>query len=104
MTEFKPKLIVTAAAAAAMLALSGANANEEVQKLAEDPANWAMPTGDYANTRYSKLDEITPENAGDLKPVWTFSTGVLRGHEGGPLVIGDGNMYIHSPFQPRLLA
>ena len=102
MTEFKPKLIVTAAAAAAMLALSGANANEEVQKLAEDPANWAMPTGDYANTRYSKLDEITPENAGDLKPVWTFSTGVLRGHEGGPLVIGDGNMYIHSPFPNRV--
>ena len=102
MTEFKPKLIVTAAAAAAMLAFSGANANEEVQKLAEDPANWAMPTGDYANTRYSKLDEITPENAGDLKPVWTFSTGVLRGHEGGPLVIGDGNMYIHSPFPNRV--
>ena len=26
-----------------------------------------------------------------------FSTGVLRGHEGGPLVIGD-TMYIHTPF------
>ena len=28
---------------------------------------------------------------------WTFSTGVLRGHEGGPLVIGD-IMYVHTPF------
>ena len=28
---------------------------------------------------------------------WTFSTGVLRGHEGAPLVIGD-TMYVHGPF------
>ena len=32
-----------------------------------------------------------------LQPAWTFSTGVLRGHEGGPLVIGDV-MYIVTPF------
>ena len=28
---------------------------------------------------------------------WTFSTGVLRGHEGAPLVVGDV-MYLHGPF------
>ena len=28
---------------------------------------------------------------------WTFSTGVLRGHEGAPLVVGD-MMYVHTPF------
>ena len=62
-----------------------------------DPKNWAIPTGDYANTRYSKLDQITAENVKDLQVKWTFSTGVLRGHEGGPLVIGD-TMYVHTPF------
>jgi PQQ-dependent dehydrogenase (methanol/ethanol family) len=75
----------------------GAWANEELQKLASDPKNWAMPTGDYANTRYSQLDKINKDNAKNLQVKWTMSTGVLRGHEGGPLVIGDV-MYIHTPF------
>ena len=56
-----------------------------------------MPTGDYANTRYSKLNQINKDNVKNLQVKWTFSTGVLRGHEGGPLVIGDV-MYIHTPF------
>jgi PQQ-dependent dehydrogenase (methanol/ethanol family) len=56
-----------------------------------------MPTGDYANRRYSELDQITAENVKTLVPVWSFSTGVLRGHEGGPLVIGDV-MYFSTPF------
>jgi len=32
----------------------------------------------------------------DLKAVWTCSTGVLNGHERGPLVVG-GIMYVHTP-------
>ncbi|MET0576818.1 MAG: methanol/ethanol family PQQ-dependent dehydrogenase [Mesorhizobium sp.] len=75
----------------------GVSANEELQKLASDPKNWAMPTGDYANTRYSTLDQINKDNVKNLQVKWTFSTGVLRGHEGGPLVIGDV-MYVHTPF------
>jgi PQQ-dependent dehydrogenase (methanol/ethanol family) len=59
--------------------------------------DWAQPTGDYANTRYSLLKEINSENVKTLAPIWTFSTGVLRGHEGAPLVIGD-IMYVHTPF------
>ena len=51
---------------------------------------------DYANQRYSKLKQINAENVKKLQ-VWTFSTGVLRGHEGAPLVIGDV-MYVHTPF------
>ena len=68
-----------------------------LQKLASDAKNWAMPTGDYANTRYSKLNQINKDNVKNLQVKWTFSTGVLRGHEGGPLVIGDV-MYVHTPF------
>jgi lanthanide-dependent methanol dehydrogenase len=74
-----------------------ASANDELQKLIQDPNQWAIPTGDYANTRYSKLDQINAGNAGKLQVAWTFSTGVLRGHEGAPLVIGDV-MYVHTPF------
>jgi len=75
----------------------GAWANEDLTALASDAKNWAMPTGDYANTRYSKLNQINKDNVKNLQVKWTFSTGVLRGHEGGPLVIGDV-MYVHTPF------
>lgn len=54
-------------------------------------------TADLANLRYSPLKGITAENVSRLTPIWTFSTGVLRGHEGAPLVVG-GVIYVHTPF------
>ena len=48
-----------------------------------NPQQWAIQTGDYANSRYSTLDKITGQRR-DLRVAWTFSTGVLRGHEGSP--------------------
>src|SRR6516164_10218493 len=80
-----------------------ASANEDLQKLQQDSKQWVMPTGNYANQRYSKLAQITSQNVHKLAPAWTFSTGVLRGHEGGPLVIGDV-MYIHAPFPNTVFA
>jgi alcohol dehydrogenase (cytochrome c) len=91
------------AAAVLGLATSGATANDELIKLQKDPNQWVMPTGNYANTRYSELAQITKDNVKDLRPVWTFSTGVLRGHEGSPLVIGDV-MYVHTPFPNNVYA
>jgi len=72
-------------------------ANDELIKLEKDPKQWVTQTGNYANQRYSTLNQITKDNVGKLQVAWTFSTGVLRGHEGGPLVIGDV-MYVHTPF------
>jgi len=54
-------------------------------------------------TRYSGLGGITPQNASSLHPVWTFSTGVLGGHEGQPLVVGD-TMYVVTPWPNVLYA
>ncbi|MFK7893204.1 MAG: methanol/ethanol family PQQ-dependent dehydrogenase [Granulosicoccus sp.] len=93
--------LVTATCVTVLAGASSLQANDNVTELAADPANWVMQTGDYANTRYSKLNEINSDNVKDLKPVWTFSTGVLRGHEGGPLIIGD-TMFIHTPFPNRV--
>jgi len=89
--------------AVAALAAGVANANDELIKMTQNPKDWVMPTGDYANTRYSKLNQITAANVGKLQVAWTFSTGVLRGHEGGPLVIGD-LMYVHAPFPNTVYA
>ena len=74
-----------------------ASANDGLTELIDDSTQWAIQTGDYKNHRYSDLDQINAENVGDLQVAWTFSTGVLRGHEGSPLVIGDV-MYVHTPF------
>lgn len=76
---------------------------ETLTELAADPANWIMWGGQYNGQRYSELDQITADNVGDIQPMWTFSTGVLRGHEGGPLVKGD-TMYIHTPFPNKVFA
>ncbi len=90
-------------AAVALLLTGTAYANESVMTEIGKPEQWAIQTGDYANTRYSKLDQINKENVGDLRVAWTFSTGVLRGHEGSPLVIGDV-MYVHTPFPNNIFA
>ncbi|MBA2352555.1 MAG: methanol/ethanol family PQQ-dependent dehydrogenase [Burkholderiales bacterium] len=86
------------------LALPGAAlANEDLTKLIKDPNNWAMQAGNYENQRYSELKQINKSNVKDLQVAWTFSTGVLRGHEGGPLVIED-TLYIHSAFPNKVFA
>jgi lanthanide-dependent methanol dehydrogenase len=82
---------------------SASRADEALDKAAQDPKQWAMQQGDNANTRFSKLKQINASNVGKLQVAWTFSTGVLRGHEGGPLVIGD-TMYVHTPFPNTVYA
>src|SRR5690348_1616225 len=96
-------LLTTCLGAVAALAAGAAQANDELAKMSQNPKDWVMPTGNYANHRYSQLKQITADNVGKLQVAWTFSTGVLRGHEGSPLVI-DGMMYLHSPFPNKVFA
>jgi PQQ-dependent dehydrogenase (methanol/ethanol family) len=87
----------------ALLLPALAGANEKVEQLTSDPNNWAIWGGNYAGTRYSTLSQIDKSNVARLKVAWTFSTGVLRGHEGGPLVVG-GTLYIHTPFPNKVFS
>jgi PQQ-dependent dehydrogenase (methanol/ethanol family) len=64
-------------------------------------AEWPMAGKDYANTRYSELVQITAANVKTLKLAFTFSTGVVRGHEAAPVVVGN-TMYIVTPY-PNIL-
>lgn len=61
-------------ALSASLGSAAAWANDNVIKLSSDPNNWVLQNGDYAGHRYSKLDQITTDNVGQLKVAWTFST------------------------------
>ena len=66
-----------------------------------DDGQWVMAPKNYASTRYSTLNQITTENAANLKLAWTFSTGAIRGEEAAPLVVNN-TMYVVTPF-PNLL-
>ncbi|REC94989.1 membrane-bound PQQ-dependent dehydrogenase, glucose/quinate/shikimate family [Kushneria indalinina] len=62
---------------------------------ADQPArgDWAAYGGDNAATRYTSLDQITPDNVGQLEKAWTYRTGDLLDHRWGaettPLKVGN---------------
>ena len=64
---------------------------------------WTLPAGDYANTRFSPLDQINTQNVNNLKIIGTMSTGIPHGHEGQPLVV-NGTLYVVTPFPNDLIA
>jgi lanthanide-dependent methanol dehydrogenase len=68
-----------------------------------DPGEWTIPSRDYGSTRFSPLDQITVRNVKDLRLAWSFSTGVLRGHEAAPIVAG-GTMFVVTPYPNYLYA
>ncbi len=61
-----------------------------------EPESWLSYRGNFAGWGFSPLDQITPDNVGELRPAWTFATGVNGGHESPPIV-NDGVMYITTP-------
>ena len=75
----------------------------ELSAAASVSGEWVMAPGDYANTRYSTLTDITTNNAAQLREAWSFSTGTLGGHEAAPLVVGQ-TMYVITPFPNRVYA
>jgi PQQ-dependent dehydrogenase (methanol/ethanol family) len=91
--------------ASAALAVAGSvHANENQLELQENPEYWPLQLGNYQGHRHSRLDQINRDNVDQLRVAWQFSTGVLRGHEGGPLYVGDGRLYVHTPFPNKVFA
>src|SRR6204780_685721 len=58
--------------------------------------DWPYNGADVYNSRFADIDQITPSNVSQLKPAWTFHTGISDPNmsmEMTPLVV-DGVMYI----------
>jgi len=61
---------------------------------------WTKYGGDYANTRYSTLNQINTGNVNKLKVAWIHSLGALETQEATPLIVGD-TMYVPSSTGPK---
>ncbi len=77
---------------------SALSAHEDFSKFPQH--DWPTYGGDFANTRFSQLEQIHRDNVDRLKVRWTFHTG-LRGDPGvvwssNPIVV-DGVMYVTDP-------
>jgi PQQ-dependent dehydrogenase (methanol/ethanol family) len=68
-----------------------------------DDGQWPMAAKDHANTRFTKLDQITKDNVAKLEVAWSYETGSNNGHEAAPIVVGE-TLYIVTPFPNRLIA
>jgi alcohol dehydrogenase (cytochrome c) len=66
---------------------------DRLLRAASEPRNWLIYSGSYASQRYSRLDQITPENATRLEHKWTFQNQVFGAWQSNPLVV-DGIMYV----------
>jgi glucose dehydrogenase len=88
---------------AGSLALASVGGAQDLTTLSSNQNNWVMTGRTYDLQRFSPLTQISTANVAHLHPVWSFSTGTLRGHEGNPLVIGN-IMYVQSSFPNKVYA
>jgi quinohemoprotein ethanol dehydrogenase len=78
-------------------AVTGAIDSDAIKANAATTNDWPSYGLDYAETRFSKLDQINASNVARLKPEWTYSLDSERGVEATPVVI-DGIMYVTGPW------
>jgi len=82
---------------------SGTALAQDNAGLQTDDKQWVLAGKDYAQTRFSRLNQITPANAGRLQVAWTFSVGSNHGQEAAPLVV-NGVMYVVGAYPNELFA
>lgn len=70
---------------------------QDLDQLSRDDKQWVMAPKNYANTRYSGLDQINAGNVGQLRLAWSFSNGVARGQEAAPLIVNN-RLYTIAPY------
>jgi PQQ-dependent dehydrogenase (methanol/ethanol family) len=76
---------------------AGQKPSTDISELMKDDNQWPMAAKNYANTRFSHLNQITKDNVGQLQMAWSFSLGTPRGQEAAPLVV-NGTLYIVGPY------
>lgn len=80
-----------------------AEAKPRAPAFATTGSEWPSPGMNPALTRYSALDQINAGNVAKLQVVSTFSTGLNKGHEAAPIVVGS-TLYFVTPYPNVLYA
>ena len=99
--KIKLALGLVAGLSVAMPMVASAAADQDAAM--KDANNWAHPRGQHNNQGYSALAQVNKGNVKNLKAAWTFATGVNRGHEGSPIVVGN-MMFVHTAFPNNVYA
>ena len=96
----KSKLLLLVSSA--MLALTGCGGaigagapvvdEARLTSASEHPDDWVTHGGTYEEQRFSRLDQITADNVGQLGLAWSHEFDTNRGQEATPIVV-DGVMY-----------
>ena len=96
MAEDRTRMLNRIGGAAVVMA---ALAMSSVGSAADKPAasDWPLASKDQAGWRFADIGDITTDNVANLKVAFTFSTGLVRGHEAAP-VVANGTMYIVTPY------
>ena len=75
-----------------VLFAGAASGNDELIKLSKDPNQWVMPSGDYANTRYSTLNQIPRTTSKTFTRCGLFDRSIARARGGAA---GYWRCYVH---------
>ena len=86
-------VLALALSGSALAAASAQVPFERLRGAAEEPQNWLTYSGGYFSQRFSELDEIAPDNVGDLELQWVYQTPVMGPWQATPVVV-DGVMYL----------
>ncbi len=70
--------------------------SDRLLKAEEEPQNWLTYSGSYKSQHFSKLNQITRDNVGDLELKWVYQANLADRFEATPLVVEEV-MYLVSP-------
>jgi lanthanide-dependent methanol dehydrogenase len=89
--------------AVAILAFAAIASATHAQTTQPADGEWPIAAKDASNQRFSRLEQINAANVSSLRVAWTFGTGINRGHEEAPIVVGS-TMYLITPYPNKLFA
>lgn len=80
-----------------ILSVAGAIDDSRLISADDHPGDWLSYGRNYAEDRYSTLDQINKEKIEQLGLAWSVNLGMKRGIESTPIVV-DGIMYVTGPW------
>ena len=92
-TAARRTVLAAILSALTLASVHGQVAFERLREAASEPRNWLTYSGSYFSQRYSRLDQVTPDNVGDLELQWVYQTPVMGTWQATPIVV-DGVLYL----------